>query len=255
MPKLPFYFLVFFFSLFSTSFAQTLCLKENLQRARPGDYIVMVANKTVTLMHIYSRQDPFLIVEEIAAPFTRQSTQMDWKSWIRNGAPGHNSWVMYEIDLRSGRMERYYSLSKGHWYAVADVDNFLSKLLNLRLQYIPEKERRKVGVKLATERGAPLWQPPLKVEGQTIRGILFDGWRTRWPKDGSDLSGKIIEIYLPQDSYAYPAYFPYWLQIQNSIGKSRVRIIDSGTAMQSPKPPLLSNSATTNDSAKDSLNE
>ena len=76
MPKLPFYFLVFFFSLFSTSFAQTLCLKENLQRARPGDYIVMVANKTVTLMHIYSRQDPFLIVEEIAAPFTRQSTQI-----------------------------------------------------------------------------------------------------------------------------------------------------------------------------------
>jgi len=221
--------------------AQSLYLKDNLQRAKPGDYIVITANKTNTLMHIYARQGQFLIIEEIAAPMSRKAGHMDWHNWVKNNAPGHNSWVMYEIDLNSGRMQRYYSFSKCGWFEIPEVDNFLSKLLNLRLDYIPEKERKKVGLKIFAEsEEARLWQPNLVVEGQVIRGVKFDAWRTRWPKDGSDLSGKVIEMYLPQDNQFYPAYFPYWLQIQNAIGKSRVRIIDSGTNLWSPKPPMMS---------------
>ncbi len=221
--------------------AQTLYLKDNLQRAQPGDYIVITANKTNTLMHIYGRQNQFLIVEEIAAPMSRKTTKMDWHTWIKNNAPGHNSWVMYEIDLNTGKMQRYYSFTKQGWYEIPEVDNFLSKLLNLRLDYIPESERKKVGLKIFAEsEEARIWQPNLVVEGQIIRGVRFDAWRTRWPKDGSDLSNKAIELYLPHDNQFYPSYFPYWLQIQNAIGKSRVRIIDSGTNMWSPKPPMMS---------------
>lgn len=219
---------------------ETLFLKDNLFRAQPGDYIVISANKTNTLMHIYDKKNGFLIVDEIAAPCSRKITRVDWHSWIKNGAPGNTSWVMYEINLNTGRMERYYSFTKRGWFEISDADNFLSKLLNLRLSLIPEQERKKVGLKIFAEsEQARIWQPNLVVEGQIIKGVKFDAWRTRWPKDGSDLSGKMIELYLPQDNQFYPTYFPYWLQVYNTIGKSRVRIIDSGTRMQSPKPPMM----------------
>jgi len=220
--------------------ADSLFLKDNLHRAEPGDYIVITANKTNTLMHIYDRKERFLIVEEIAIPASRKPTKMDWHSWIKNNAPGNTSWVMYEIDLNTGKMQRYYSFTKQGWFEISEADNFLSKLLNLRLSLIPDHERKKVGLKVFAEsEKARIWQPNLVVEGQIVRGVKFDAWRTRWPKDSSDLSGKIIELYLPHDNQFYPSYFPYWLQINNSIGKSRVRMIDSGTKMWSPKPPVM----------------
>jgi hypothetical protein len=54
-------------------------------------------------------------------------------------------------------------------------------------------------------------------------------------------SGKSIEVYVPHENNKYPSYFPYWLQISGLISNAKVRIIDSGTGMISPAPPLLSN--------------
>jgi hypothetical protein len=223
----------------SSLHAEELILRNNLQRAQPGDYIVISANKTQTLLLIYAKRNPILTIEEIAVPENRRSPNVSWKEWVSQGAPGNTSWVRYDIDLQTGQMMRYYSFTKKNWFEIPDADNFLSKLLNLKFTQIPDSARKRIGPK--TRSGPemrPLWQPRMVVEGQTINGVVFDAWRTRWPRDGGDLSGKAIEVFLPRDSQRYPAYFPYWLQISGVIGKAKIRIIDSGSQLQSPRPPL-----------------
>jgi hypothetical protein len=217
--------------------AEELFLRDNFQRAQPGDYIVVSSNKTQTLMHIYDKQNQILTIEEIAVPECKRSPKLSWKEWVNLGAPGNTSWVMFEIDLRSGQMIRYYSFTKKNWFEIPDADNFLSKLLSLKFTKIPDNARKRVGPKpLSGPEWRPFWQPRMVMDGHLIQGVVFDAWRTKWPRDGTDLSGKTIEVYLPRDSQRYPAYFPYWLQINGALGKAKIRIIDSGSQLQSPMP-------------------
>lgn len=219
--------------------AEELILRDNLQRAHPGDYVVISSNKIQTLMHIYAKKNEILTIEEIAVPESKRSSETNWKEWVSQGAPENISWVMFDIDLHTGQMMRYYSFTKKNWFEIPDADNFLSKLLNLKFTKIPESARKRVGPKpISGPEWRPLWQPRMIVEGQPLHGVAFDAWRTKWPRDGSDLSGKTIEVYLPRDSQRYPAYFPYWLQINGAIGKAKIRIIDSGSQLQSLKPDL-----------------
>jgi hypothetical protein len=145
--------------------------------------------------------------------------------------------VIYDVNLSTAALENYFSFSKNSWYEIPEADNFLSTLLNLRLVKIPEGSRKRVGPvsDLPSNDRRPLWQPTMVVNGQTIQGVQFDGWRTSWPKDGGELSGKTIEVFTPQESSRYPSYFPYWLQISGMIGKAKVRIIDSGKGLVSPR--------------------
>lgn len=219
-------------------------LKDNLGRAKPGDYIVTYQNKTFTLLHIYDKSPEGLTIEEITVPAQQmpKSGKVLWKVWVQQDAPGHTSWVMYDVNLISGKVDQYYSCSKNEWYALTPSDNFLSTLLNLRLQLVPTSERKKVGPRpndTFADRRRP-WQPKMIVDGQVIEGINFDEWRTYWPKDNSDLSGRTIEVFLPEQGLGdqFPSYFPYWLQISGMIGKAKIRIIDSGSDLVSPKPPL-----------------
>lgn len=218
-------------------------LRDNLQRARPGDYIVTAQRKMFTLLHIYSKQDDLLLVEEISVPMAKvKREQMAWKNWVMQGAPGHTSWVLYPIKMSRGEMLEAYSLAKNGWYKILPSDNFLSTLLNLRLTLISRDERKKVGPLFASgPEGRPLWQPRMIVEGKVVQGVTFDAWRTQWPKDGGQLSGKTIEVFTPEQNECYPSYFPYWLQISGMIGSAKIYIIDSGTGLISPapKPPIL----------------
>lgn len=220
---------------------ETLLLRDNLKKANPGDFIVISANKTDTLMHIYDKQNNVLTIEEISIPeVQRKKYPMNWKEWVSKNAPSNTSWVMYDIDISTGEMIRYYSFSKNGWFEIPDADNFISKLLNIRFKKLPDHLRKKVGQRPAP--GSPdrrsFWQPRLVIDGKAIDGVPFDAWRTQWPKDNSELSGRTIEIFLPKDNTNYPSYFPYWLQISGGIGKAKIRIIDSGQNLKSPKPSL-----------------
>lgn len=227
---------VFLFSM-ALPADETLILKDNLQRARAGDYVVLCAHKTDTLMLILSKDDERVVIEEIAVPARRRRDQATgWREWVAQDAPGNTSWVTYEIDLKTGKMGRYYSYTKKGWFEISDADNFLSKILNLSLHRVPEKLCKRVGPKPALgEDRRPLWHPPVIVEGRMIDGVAFNVWKTRWPKDSSDLSGKTLELYLPQENDKYPSYFPYWLQISGAVGSAKVRMVDSGTNLKSPK--------------------
>lgn len=217
---------------------ENLFLRTNLQQAKPGDFIVISCNKTATLMAIRDKKDNLLTIEEAAVPLVKwKCLNLSWRDWLEQSAPNNTSWVMYEVDLRTGQMVRYFSFSRNEWLDIPEADNFLGKLLNLKLVKIPEKTRKYVGPKpISGPDWRPLWQPQMIVDGQMIKGVKFDAWKTRWPRDDSDLSGKTIEIYLPQESQRYPSYFPYWLQINGAVGKAKIRIIDSGSNIRSPKP-------------------
>lgn len=137
-------------------------------------------------------------------------------------------------------MMEFFSYTQNGWSDVPSAENFLGTLLNLKLQRADPKLRRRVGPmpRDGESDRRPFWSPPLVVDGKTIEGVAFDAWRTRWPKDDSDLSNKIIDVYLPRQGDKYPSYFPYWLQIGGAIGKAKVRIVDSGSTLKSPRPTL-----------------
>lgn len=211
-------------------------LRDNLKQAEPGDFIVTAQGKMFTLLHIHEKNGDDLIIEEVSVPENRMpSRQYTWRSWVEQSAPYHTSWVMYRVNLATGRMTQHYNFAKNEWRDMSNCENFLSTLLNLRMSKIPTNQRRRVGNSRRN------WSPKMVVDGRTIPGVPFDAWRTHWPDDGSDLAGKTIEVFVPEENTKYPSYFPYWLQIKGFIGKAKVRIIDSGTNLKSPKQNVFLN--------------
>lgn len=217
--------------------SDTLYLRDNLPKAHIGDYVVTMQNKNYSLLHIYNKTPSTLAIEEITVPTARMSQQpIAWKEWLRQGAPGNTCWSIYTVDLASGHIKNYYSVTRQGWFDNPQQDHFLSILLNLRFEAVPIKNRRRTGTALVygSYEKRPLWQPKLIFEGQTVQGVHFDAWKAVWPKDDSELAGKNIEIFLPNEQAPYPAYFPYWLQVSSLAGKATLRIIDAGKGMQSP---------------------
>lgn len=215
-----------------------LLLKNNMEKAKNGDYLVIAQGKTYTLFHIFDVKNKVLTIEEVSIPSqTACQVVTSWRGWFEESAPKNTSWVIYQIDLNSGEMKNYFSFTKNGWYIIPEAENFLKTLLDLPLTPIPVVERRKIGNRPSG--GAfdkrKLWQPKMVVEGEVKAGTEFDAYTTEWPRDGGPLSGKSIEIFLPKDTGLYPSYFPYWLQVKGVLGPARVRIIDSGSSLKSPK--------------------
>lgn len=224
---------------FPDSQGQGLSLRNNLGSGRPGDFIVTAQNKAYTLFHINSRSEDSLTVEEITVPASRINRNgFAWRDWVKNGAPNHTCWMIYTVRLSTGEIKESYALTQGNWYPINLSDTFLPTLLNLRFTQLSDKERKKVGhpLKDGGDGGKKIWQPPMIVDGQQVAGVLFNAWRARWPRDNTPLSDKIIEVYLPQDTGKYPAYFPYWLQAAGVIGKADIRVIDSGSGLVTSAP-------------------
>lgn len=202
-------------------------LKQNLEKAKPGDYVVIAQGKTYTLFHIFNVQDKILTVEEISIPSNCYTCQ-NWSEWHKNGSPQNTSWIQYQINLKENSIGNYYSLTKQSRFTLPEADNFFATLLKLNLEPIPLSMRRKIGPpQVGGARN--FWQPKMVVNGQVQEGVLFNAYQTIWPKDGGPISGKLIEIYLPQASDQYPSYFPYWLQAKGTAGQANVRVIDSGS--------------------------
>lgn len=222
-------------AVFSSIFSQ------KLQEAEKGDYIVATINRIYTVLIVREKMGNTLSIEEISVPKAAVMSQKPWRgwrSWVESDAPGHCTWVLYTFQLPSGALEGCYNYARHSWARGSQASSFISTLLGLQLRRLATKEMKKVGPKPPP--GAPdrrkLWQPRMIFEGQTIPGVPFSAWFTRWPNDRSELSGRQIILYLPESSTYYPAYFPYWLQIRGFLGKAKVRIVDSGRGLHSPKP-------------------
>lgn len=229
--------LIFFLLLAGPLMASDeLYLRDNLGLAQKGDYMVTAQGKMATLLHIFDRTPKTLSVEEISIPLSQLPVSFKgWRHWMEHSAPGNTGWVVYVVELGTGRMLQCYSMTRRAWISIPEANNFLSTLLNLKFSRIPDWQKKKTGpppLPGMPDRRQP-WQPRMIFESQEIKGVQFEAYRTKWPKDKSLLSEKTIDVYLPQDRSRYPAYFPYWLQVSGVVGKAQVSIIDSGHEMGS----------------------
>ncbi len=236
-------FLLFFLFCCIFNLNAATFLRDRLKESKPGDYIVTRMDNTYTVILIKEKSDRQISFEEITIPAQRLHNERfpwaGWRHWVENGAPGHTSWLLYSVNSGSGVMNEYYSYSQGRWCSITEANNFLSTLLNLRFVQIPRDKMKRVGIVPPSERNGQdsrrIWIPKMIYEGKTVRNVEFDAWRTRWPKGNGELSGKTITVYLPRDEKKYPSYFPYWLEIQGMLGKAKIRIVDSGRGLISPR--------------------
>lgn len=236
------------FSLCLQASQETHYLRDSLSLAQKGDFIVTLQGKMHTLLHIHSIAYPKMVIEEISVPkHAIPHYPFSWKQWVHDQAPHHTAWSMYEIDLESGDLLEFYSFSEKGWAELSSGNHFLSTMLFLQLHKVKSWDRKRVG---PTPNPGEMdrrrtWHPRLTVEGEVVPGLEFNAWRTYWPKDGSELSGKLIDLYLPKDSNSPLAYFPAWLEVSGTIGRAQLRIIDSGKGLSSPyttlprRPPTL----------------
>jgi len=199
---------------------------ERLETAKNGDFIVLEANKTITLLAVRSIKNQKLILEEISAPSQALKKRTgSWADWIQSQAPGHTSWSMMEIDLNDKQIIECYSFSRASW--ISQQDNLLATLLNLPLTPIQTEQRRKIGP--VPQEGEPdhrkIWNPPLIVSGEKLESALFDVFEALWPQDGTELSGKKVSLYFDQQKHSP---LPYWIQVESSHATASVRAIDSG---------------------------
>ena len=61
--------------------------------------------------------------------------------------------------------------------------------------------------------------------------------RTRWPKDHSELSQKVIDLYFDRDEPSFP--FPYWIEVGDTQNVYKIRVINSGIIKDSPIKSFL----------------
>jgi len=226
--------LFFFIQLHSDS------LKSRFKQAQIGDYIVTAQESSYSLLLIRSLSDQ-LLLEEISVPEKQIDLKsIDWRKWLLNKAPGHTSWHLYTIDLKTGKLLDCFSLSKKEWISLENQEQFFAQLFQLELQATPDQERKRIGPKTTSEIDQrKIWSPPLIHEGKKCKEPTFAVMHTHWPSDTSPLSGCRIELYFDSKRPTFP--FPYWIEIKSPHYAYKVRIVDSGHHLTLPQIKVINN--------------
>lgn len=210
-------------------------LKDKFQHAQPGDYIVTEQDNNISVLSIRSLSSSTLLLEEISIPSNGiDPLKTSWSQWAQSKAPGHTSWIWYEIDLENNQLIECFSFSRQSWLFFNESEHFFTKLIGLSFSKIPDKQKRRIGP--PPQRGEVdhrrVWNPPLIVEGKKIDKPSFDVWEGKWPKDNSPLSQCKIELYFKSGNDTFP--FPYWIEVNNGHYTYKIRVIDSGNHLISP---------------------
>ncbi|MBJ7449846.1 MAG: hypothetical protein JHC93_05760 [Parachlamydiales bacterium] len=223
------------FFIFFYAQADALSLLNNLKEADIGDYVVIAENRQYTLLLVQSKKNSLLYLDEISVPESQfKDLNISFKQWMNQNAPKNTSWVTYALNLNNGVIVKVFSWTKQGFFQ--PQQEIFTTLLNLHYQEIPNKERRRIGN--PTPGGVDrrkIWQPPLYRDGKRIFDAKFIAYKAVWPSDGSELSNKSIEIYLPDNIAGVPNYFPFWLNVKGTASMAKLRLIDSGTKMTPQK--------------------
>ncbi|MCB1110785.1 MAG: hypothetical protein KDK64_07355 [Chlamydiia bacterium] len=222
----------FLLCLFAIPSLFAFSLKEKFEEAEAGTYIVTEQNELVSLLHLHTKGENRLIFEEISIPL-HAAKKIKWSTWAAEGAPGHTSWILYEVDLIQERVTECYSHTRKAWIPTEEMEAFLVPLISLKLHFLSEEERMQKG---PTPQPGSIasrpWGPPQVVEGKKIKDPDYDVYTAKWPVDHSDLSGKSIVLYFDKERKTFP--FPYWLQVREGALKFKIRALDSGKGFTSP---------------------
>ncbi|PIS03406.1 MAG: hypothetical protein COT85_00395 [Chlamydiae bacterium CG10_big_fil_rev_8_21_14_0_10_42_34] len=213
---------------FSSIFGAEIRMKDRLNGAENGDYIVTEANKMITLLAIRSITPDTLLLEEISAPTQNlKELPSSWAHWIKEKAPGHTSWSMIEIDLKNNELLECFSFSRSSWIHLSQNMSLFANLLQLPLKPLPKERQKKIGPPPMA--GEPdfrkVWAPPLVFEGKKLNSPRFEVYETIWPEDGSELSQRQVTLYFDKEK-RFP--LPFWVQGETSHITAALRTIDSG---------------------------
>ncbi len=229
--------LLLIIAVLSISIINAFSLKDKIINGKQGDYAVTEQGGTSSVLLIRALTPTHLILEEIDAPtLVRKSDS--WKEWIAMEAPGHTAWLTYIIDLKNNQLQECYSYTQGGWLATNDSHHFLPRLLSLSLQKTAQDQRKRIGPapEAGEEDRRSIWSPSVIVEGQKVDKAAITAWKTKWPTDGSLISGCEIEVYFSSQA------FPVWIEVKSPHYKASLRSVDSGQGMSSPKPLVFQQS-------------
>jgi hypothetical protein len=224
--------------IFCLVICSSFTLSNRLFEAKPGSYIITKQNEHYSLLLLREKNKDSLLFEEVSIPsYKVDPSSMRWDSWMEEGAPGHSSWIQYEIDPATLQLTECYSFSKQGWVYLDESDHFLSKLLALELVKTPAEQRRKIGPPPGKEEldRRPVWNPSSFIQGKKTK-CLCDVWKTTWPKDHSLLSGCELTLYLPPQEISP---FPLWLEANNGHFSYSIQAISFGKDLTSPIVSLM----------------
>ncbi len=227
MKKLLFLFLFITANVFANG-----TIKDRLIFAHKGDYLVTQQNNFYSLIIVRDILPSVLILEEICIPskiFNKNKTS--FKDWARNGAKGHSSWMVYEIDLEENKLLSCYSVMNQTFFPVYLEAQFFLKLLTLPLKPIPFGERKKIGTyNFGSIDNRPIWNPSFNYEGSSITAQT-SAYRATWPDDSSEYANKIFEMHFDENNLSL---FPCWIQIKSTHLSLKVfKAIDMGRNLHS----------------------
>jgi hypothetical protein len=217
------------------SYATPHSLQEKFSQAQAGDYIVTAQDGNYSILSIRMVTAETLLLEEISIPEKLiDPKKTSWKQWVSEKALGNTSWILFEIDRKSGTLVECFSYSKNGWLYLDRSELFLMQLLTLPLSPVAAADRKKIGQPPAAdvEDTRALWAPPLVIEGRRMQKPQFDVVKTRWPEDGSPLSLCAIELYFSKELPTFP--FPFWMEVHSAHYNVKIRAVDAGHQLLSP---------------------
>lgn len=227
--------IVFFVYIGAAAYAAPTTLKTRLQSGAVGDYVVTAQDKSFSMLRIREKTESRLVLEEITAPESRLDlNNLSWTKWLEQRAPGHSAWLLYEIDLNTGKLLECFSVSQRSWISVEEP--ILPKMLNLPLSQVDNEKRRRIGPQpqKSEEDTRALWIPPVTFEGAKLNKPSLEVLETRWPDDASELAGCHLELYF------LPGFaLPFWIETSNGHFTLKMRSVACGKASHSPiKMPM-----------------
>jgi hypothetical protein len=137
---------------------------------------------------------------------------------------------MYRVDIANGSLQ----ILQDNMLLPPKGNALLSTLINLELKKVQEGERKRVGLVVfgsGPTETRPVWQPKMVYNGQEVKNARFDAYKAKWPNDHTEMAGKWIEIYLPEEGSPFPSYFPYFMQITGLVAKAKLHVVDSGNGL------------------------
>ncbi len=209
---------------------------RQLEKAKPGDYIVTHESGSYGVLCVLSKEKEILTLEEIDVPdFAIKESTINWKTWVKNKAPSHSSWMYIRLNLQKGELLHIYSVTKKSFLRLSEEETPFFRILSLPMNTLHANERRKIGPPPmpGEEDHRPIWNPPLYFEGEK-RKAKTSVKRALWPKDNSLLSGCKIDLFFEDLLPDFP--FPIWIEIYSGHFKGRIRVIEAGRNMQSLPP-------------------
>lgn len=194
-------------------------LKEKLSAAKRGDYIVLASRKQLFFLLVLENSPSGIHIEEIIAPIDiALEYNNNWKKWIAAQAPQNTSWTKFLINPETKK----------------ETKGLLETILSLDVGQVATHSLKRIGPPpgKGEEDFRKFWQPKIMVNG-IENHLETQAYSGRWPEDESDLSGRLVTIYLSTS----PAleYFPYWIEISTVRGAEIIRVVDSGRNFIEPE--------------------